>query len=230
MATILDSRNLSRNDLAHLGLNVRDQAVDDQWEVEWRAGDRRPRGYVCVIPCTLRAKGLRRAVHEVLERIAHASYEDALRLEDRVLSIDPIEPVDGLSLVELAADRLIAESHPLGTSWGASIVPHTAAPDAVLGRWIPTLGVGSRGRIHMRDERMPLDLARVVFAHECGHAASRGQYVREALKWEEPSDWLAEEDANDYLVKWGLGDLLARVEQRTGIRFPRSLESNIHQH
>ena len=88
----------------------------------------------------------------------------------------------------------------------------------VYGRWIPyprSYYYFKKGLILLRDEEeMDIDIARVVFAHECGYAVDRGEFEQEWHESELPERYFKEACANYYVQRWGFGDLLEKALKR----------------
>ena len=67
------------------------------------------------------------------------------------------------------------------------------------------LGCWDRGYVLLKDdEEMDFGLACMVFAHECGHAVYRGEYIEYVLEGVLYSD-IKEAAANYYVQRWGFG-------------------------
>ena len=91
------ARRLTDEDLACLGSECLEQVQCDQRQLCMSTGRRTPDCYVCHIPCTVRTPVLRAAIREVLDRITQTHFDDALRLEETVYSIDPMDSVPDAS-------------------------------------------------------------------------------------------------------------------------------------
>jgi hypothetical protein len=92
-------------------------------------------------------------------------------------------------------------------------------PGKCYGCWIPCPRTYYRYRkgIILLCEDMDFDLACVVFAHECGHAVNRKEYIEYAFEGVR-RDAIDEAAANYYVERWGFGEQLKHVKDK-GIGF-----------
>ena len=129
----------------------------------------------------------------MLQQISECCYEDAVDLEHRVGAILPL-PAKYQNYLGL---------------WS------TGPEDAKF-------RMTGKGNIYMRDDwKYGYNLARVVFAHECGHVLDRYEY---RAFWDcctrVPDKFFSEAFADSCLRRWGMTDLLKEVE-KTHRREPR---------
>lgn len=181
--SVIHASDPLKDDLARLGVDLPELVAENRDVLtNWR-GHHPPDGYVCSLPCTVKEPVLRAAVIHVLEQIGRTHFDDSQRLEECVLGVVPFD-------------------EDTAPTWTLLQEPHD------LGRWCPLdmFDPASSGWIYLNDcMEMDFDLACVIFAHECGHAACRRR------DWVDPDDagvsvrWLAEARANQYVIEWGFG-------------------------
>lgn len=166
-----------------------------------RLGYRPPKGYMCEIPIKVKNPVVKRAAKYVLRQISEYCYEDAVELEYRV----------GVIL-------------PLPAKYRDYLGLWCAEPEDEYFKTI------RKGIIYVRDDgTLSYDRARKVFAHECGHAIDRQEY---RAFWDEscvPTKLYFEAVANETLVKWGMEDILERVEKKHGMQIRLKQLKKIHQ-
>ena len=169
-----------------------------------RLGYRPPQDYHCYIPVKkIQNSTVIRAIDYVLDQISQHCYEDAVRLERKVWAILPLKA--------------------------------TKANWKTLGLWKPVTIVRrgrmySKGNIFLRDDGvMNYDLARIVFAHECGHAIDCGEY---RAFWDEscvPTRFYREAAANTVLYRWGIEEIFERVQKSCEPQITWQRLKEIHQ-
>ena len=172
-----------------------------RWRWHNRLGYRPPKGYRCDIPIKVENPIVKRAVNYVLQQISEYCYEDAVELEHRV----------GVIL-------------PLPAKYRDYLGLWCAEPED---EYFETI---KKGVIYILDDgTLSYDRARMVFAHECGHAIDRQEY---RASWDEscvPTRFYFEAVANEALVKWGMEDILERVEKKHGMQMRLKTLRKIHQ-
>lgn len=86
---LLHAKDLTPQELRGLGTNLLQRLAAERWALsKWR-GNRPPEGYVLTLPSRLTNPILRAAVRHVLEQVGSTHFDDAMRLEERVLGVAP---------------------------------------------------------------------------------------------------------------------------------------------
>ena len=191
---VLHATDLTRRELRGLSADLIQRLAKERWVLSRWRGNRPPEGYVLTLPCRLASPVLRAAVRHVLEQVGSTHFDDAMRLEERVLGVAPFGP---------EVDELVG-----------AVCPEPGH----LGMWRPCLPDDPTccGYICLsEDAGMGLDRGRLVFAHECGHAVCRTQAWGGPEDIDVPDhpdiDWLAEARANQYVIEWGFLEQLLKA-------------------
>lgn len=207
---------LNGRELRSLGASVLREVMADAREVHRHRGTRRPDGYTCGIPCLLQTPLLQVALRNVLDRISDQSFDDALRLEERVWGVVPI----------------LRQSSPLGpreSRWIECLGGWDFSPqfedESLLGCVI------SGGRygfdvVCIRDEETDFRVACYLFAHEFGHVLYPGEWLpHEGHGRYVQVECLRESGADRCAINWGFGAELERAtEYFRSLQTPRATE------
>lgn len=187
---VLFAGSLTPQEMRGLSTDLVQELAEEKWALSKWHGRRPPEGYVCSLPSRLTDPVLRAAVRYVLDQIDATHVDDALRLEERVLGVVPF----GMEVDE----------------WFGVV----RAEPSQLGVWLCLMpGRCASGWICLNEEAgMDFDAACLVFAHECGHAVSRGTEWRGGHVPCAKAEWLDEADANQFVIEWGFGKQLRRAK------------------
>ncbi len=176
--------------------------LEDQYHP--RLGFRPPKEFTCRLPIIGRSRNITKAIEYVLDEIAENCYEDACKLINNVESVHIFKDTGSRYL-----GRWVAFDWDI--SWRY-----------YLGEYYDDFMSKKAGVILLNQKiSKSLNLAKYVFAHECGHAADN---------LAGPANWLdanlfrtdyKEAAANSYIKRWGMGHLIDKVSQVDVITFEK---------
>jgi hypothetical protein len=199
--TIINSRDLNLDDMKWLGASLAEEIDDYIFENHNRIGCRPPKGYLCYISVKIKSPSVREAINHVLKQISEHFYEDAIRLQETVACICPIEKNSK------CCGRW--EPYPI-FDFDRDLINCYEQESEELGYCEEPIGC-----IRIRDDQqIDFHLTCVVFAHECGHAVNRGEFMEDRLESEVPIEFFQEAAANYYVQRWGFGELLERFSKK----------------
>lgn len=144
------------------------------------------------IPCRLRTAEMRDAIERVFAKIEQEFPKDFSRLRNRIRKITPVTRAE-------AAEGIIGR-------W-REIPPDTDSQDATI--WDQEFGTAP-GIISL-SEKIDMDTALGLIAHELGHACTREQDLERRGILED--EWQSELAADWYAYKWGFGRSIAKFRK-----------------